>query len=169
MKKHQRIADSNDQTKPQHRPGLPPGFLDSNVTVDRKPEERLIRLNEYWSYDPALHSIGLTVLLEQVDLKKLEAQTQTLADSQNARGWTVTFDYAATGEGRCVCLLRSHEKTEADARAHFRERFFADSDDQAWTYWNQGVEVHPGAYWPEYIKGYTTPPDELEMRWESIF
>jgi hypothetical protein len=137
---------------------------DENQEVDAG---QLIRLNEHDSYDPQLNTIGLTSMLEDVDLGKLDQQAQTIADEENTRGWTVVSDYFATGEGRHVYYLRSSARSEAEAREHFRARFFKDSDDQHWAWILIGLEVHPGAFWPEYLTGFLMPPDELEMHWQS--
>ena len=128
---------------------------------------KLIRLNEHYSYDPKLNTIGLTRALEGVDHEKLDRQAQTFADQENAHGWTVISDYFATGEGRHVHYLRSSASSEEEARGAFRARFFKDADDKHWEWVLIGVEVHRGAYWPEYLTGFRMPPDELEMHWQS--
>jgi hypothetical protein len=129
----------------------------------------LIRLNEHYSYDPKLNTIGLTSALEGVDHEKLNRQAQTFADQENANGWTVVSDYSATGEGRHVYYLRSFAGSEEAARADFRARFFKDADDQHWAWVLIGLEVHSGAFWPDYVVGYRMPPDELEMHFHSRF
>jgi hypothetical protein len=128
---------------------------------------QLIRLNEHYSYDPQLNTIGLTSALEGVDHEKLNRQAQTFADQENTRGWTVVSDYFATGEGRHVYYLRSNASSEMEARDHFRARFFKDADDQHWAWMLIGLEVHRGAFWPEHLAGFQIPPDELEMHWQS--
>jgi hypothetical protein len=76
----------------------------------------LVRLNEHYSYDPQLNTIGLTSALEGLDHEKLNRQAQTFANQENAHGWTVVSDYFATGEGRHVYYLRSSASSEAEAR-----------------------------------------------------
>jgi hypothetical protein len=127
----------------------------------------LVRLNEHYSYDPQLNKIGLTSTLEGVDHEKLNRQAQIFTDQQNAGGWTVVSDYFATGEGRHVYYLRSSASSEEEARDHFRTRFFKDANDQHWAWVLIGLEVHRGAFWPEYLTGFRMPPDELEMHWQG--
>jgi hypothetical protein len=127
----------------------------------------LVRLNEHYSYDPQLNTIGLTSALEGVDHEKLDRQAQTFADQENAHGWTVVSDYFATGEGRHVYYLRSGARTEEEARDEFRTRFFKDASDEHWNWMLIGLELHQGAFWPEYLTGFRMPPDELEMHWQS--
>jgi hypothetical protein len=137
---------------------------------DQKVEsDKLIRLNEHYSYDPQLNTIGLTSALEGIDHAGLERQAQTFAARENTQGWTVVSDYSATGEGRHVYYLRSFAGSEEAARDEFRARFFQDADDQHWAWVLIGLEVHRGAFWPEYLAGYRMPPDELEMHWQSRF
>lgn len=130
---------------------------------------KLILLNEHYSYDPQLNTIGLTNALEGLDHEKLNQQAQAFADQENAHGWTVISDYFATGEGRHVHYLRSFSSTEAEARDEFRARFFKAADDQHWAWVLVGLEVHHGAFWPEYLTGFRIPPDALEMHFESRF
>jgi hypothetical protein len=128
---------------------------------------KLIRLNEHYSYDPRLNTIGLTSALEGLDIEKLDRQAQTFADQENTRGWTVVSDYFATGEGRHVYYLRSSASSEAEARDEFRTRFFKDANDEHWNWILIGLEVHRGAFWSDYLTGFRMPPDELEMHWQS--
>jgi hypothetical protein len=121
------------------------------------------------SNDPQPNTVGLTSMLDGVDLEKLDRQAQSFADQENAHGWTVVSDYFATGEGRHVYYLRSSVSSEAEARDHFKARFFKDADDQHWAWILIGLEVHRGAFWPEYLTGFRMPPDELEMHWQSLF
>jgi hypothetical protein len=144
---------------------------DANLSHEDENQEadagQLIRLNEHDSYDPQLNTIGLTGMLEGVDLKKLDRQAQSFADQENAHGWTVVSDYFATGEGRHVYYLRSFASSETEARDHFRARFFKDASDEHWNWMLIGLELHRGAFWPEYLTGFQIPPDELEMHWQS--
>ena len=130
---------------------------------------QLIRLNKHYSYDPKLNTIGLTSALEGLDHEELDRQAKSFADQENKNGWTVVSDYFATGEGRHVYYLRSSADSEAGARDDFRSRFFKDANDQHWDWILIGLEVHPGAFWPEYLTGFRMPPDELEMHWEGRF
>ena len=156
-------------------PGLPPRFEQPNDSEDSKDSSipkgqgGLIRLNEYWSYNPQLHTIGLTSTLEQIDMGKLKTQTQVYANQVNAQGWTLTIDYFATGEGRHVYYLRSHASNEQEARVHFQEHFFAEVSEDAWAFWSLGLQIHRGVYWPEFLSGFLIPPSELEMHWSSDF
>jgi hypothetical protein len=127
----------------------------------------LVRLNEHYSYDPQLNTIALTSALEGLDHEKLNRQAQTFANQENAHGWTVIWDYFATGEGHHIYYLRSSASSEAEARDEFKARFFKDADEQHWEWVLLGLEVHPGALWPEYLAGFRMPPDELEMHWQS--
>ena len=128
---------------------------------------QLIRLNKHYAYDPKLNTIGLTSALEGLDHEKLDRQAKSFADQENTNGWTVVSDYFATGEGRHVYYLKSYSSSEAQARDHFRARFFKDADDQLWAWILIGLEVHSGAFWPEYLTRFQMPPDELEMHWRS--
>jgi hypothetical protein len=144
---------------------------EANINPEGENQEvdsgNLVRLNEHYSYDPQLNTIGLTSALEGLDHEKLNRQAQTFANQENAHGWTVVSDYFATGEGRHVYYLRSNASSEAEAREEFRARFFKDADDNHWEWVLIGVEVHRGAFWPEYLTGFRMPPDELEMHWQS--
>ena len=135
-----------------------------NLDVD---SAQLIRLNELYSDDPKLNTIGLTSALEGLDHEKLDRQAKSFADQENTNGWTVVSDYFATGEGRHIYYLRSYSSSEAQARDHFRSRFFKDANDQLWAWILIGLEVHQGAFWPEYLTGFQMPPDELELHWHS--
>jgi hypothetical protein len=42
----------------------------------------LVRLNDYYSYDPQLNTIGLTSTLERLDHEKLDRQAQTFVDQE---------------------------------------------------------------------------------------
>ena len=137
---------------------------DGDQDVD---SDQLIRLNKHYSYDPKLNTIGLTSALEGVDHEKLDRQAKSFADQENTNGWTVISDYFATGEGRHVYYLRSSADSEAGARDDFRARFFKDANDQHWEWILVGLEVHQGAFWPEYVSGFQMPPDELELHWHS--
>ena len=128
---------------------------------------QLIRLNAHYSYDPKLNTIGLTSALESVNHEKLDRQAKSFADQENTNGWTVIWDYFATGEGRHVYYLRSSADSEAATRDDFRARFFKDADDRHWEWILIGLEVHQGAFWPEYVSGFQMPPDELELHWHS--
>jgi hypothetical protein len=156
-------------------PGLPPRFEQANDSEGSEnssiPEDLgdLIRLNEYWSYHPRLHTIGLTSTLKQIDMGTLDAQTQVHANGVNARGWTLTIDYAATGEGRHTFYLRSYAASKDEARAQFRKHFFAEVSENDWGFWNLGLQIFRGTYWPEYLAGFSIPPDELQMHWSSDF
>ena len=124
---------------------------------------KLIRLNKHYSYDPKLNTIGLTSALEGLDHEKLDREAKSFADQENTNGWTVVSDYFATGEGRHVYYLPSSADSEAEARDDFRARFFKEADDKHWAWILIGLEVYPGAFWPEYLTGFRMPPDELEM------
>jgi hypothetical protein len=100
---------------------------------------------------------------------EFERQLKALTSRINAEGWTVISDYSATGEGRHVYYLRSNAGSEVEARDAFRARFFANADEERWAWELIGVEVHRGAFWPDFLKGYRTPPDVLEMHWPSRF
>jgi hypothetical protein len=149
-------------------PGLPPTLHEPFNLEPGATAESLVRMNEYWSYDPSTHSIGLTTMLEAGRLAENRTAFLSSVAALNAQGWTLIIDYAATGEGRHVWYQRSHASSKALAIEEFRETFFKHDDDKAWTFWSQGLEVHQGAYWPEYVKGYVMPPSQLEMHWESI-
>jgi hypothetical protein len=100
---------------------------------------------------------------------KLEHAANPFLSALNASGWTVISDYAATGEGRHVYFLRSFASSESEAQNEFRAHFFKDADDERWAWVLTGIEVHPGAFWPEFLPGFRTPPDSLEMHWKSMF
>jgi hypothetical protein len=55
--------------------------------------------------------------------------------------------------------------SEDEARDYFRSHFFTDLNDDDWTKWSVGLHVHRGAYWPEFLHGFSEPPDQLEMHW----
>jgi hypothetical protein len=152
-------------------PGWPPTMLDPRRVapsiLEKIDPNALVRMNEFWSYDPRTHTIGLTSMLEGIDHAKLEAQVAVVAHQVNATGWTVLIDYMATGEGRHVWYKRSHASTEAEAIEDFRMRFFSDDTPEAWEFWSKGLEVYPGAFFPSFISDYRVPPNELEMHWES--
>ncbi len=152
-------------------PGLPPTLYDpeqhNRSNLEHSDPSDLVRMNEFWSYDPRTHTISLTSLLEEIDHAKLEAQVSVVAHHVNATGWTVLIDYMATGEGRHVWYKRSHAATEAEAIDDFRTQFFGNDTPEAWAFWSKGIEVYPGASFPDYISGYRVPPNELEMHWES--
>jgi hypothetical protein len=148
----------------QNEENTNPESMDQEVDAGK-----LIRLNEHYSYDPQLNTIALTSALEGVDHEKLTREAQTFTDQENAHGWTVVSDYFATGEGRHVYYLRSSASSETEAQDEFRTRFFKDADDQHWEWMLIGLEVHRGAFWPEYLTGFRMPPDTLEMHWQSRF
>jgi hypothetical protein len=152
-------------TNPGINYGLPPMLEDDNAPSNFEDANGLIRLNEFWSYHPKLHTIGLTKTLEQIDMDKFERQSQSNANEANARGLTLMIDYAASGEGRHVYYLRVLGMSEDEARDYFRSHFFVDLSDDDWTKWSAGLHVHRGAYWPEFLHGFLVPPDELEMHW----
>jgi hypothetical protein len=152
-------------TNPGNNYGLPPMLEDDNALSNFEDANGLIRLNEHWSYHPKLHSIGLTKTLEQIDMDKFERQSQANANEANAQGLTLTIDHAATGEGRHVYYLRVLGMSEVEARAYFRDHFFADLSDDDWNKWSVGLLVYRGAYWPDYLHGFLEPPDQLEMHW----
>jgi hypothetical protein len=145
--------------------GLPPTLENPHAPSNFENETGLIRLNEFWSYHPKLHTIGLSATLEQFDMTKIEQRRQALANDANAGGWTLTIDHFATAEGRHVYFLRSRTASEDEARAHFRRYFFADLNDDDWTQWSLGLHAHRGAFWPDFLSGMQVPPDELEMHW----
>jgi hypothetical protein len=164
--------DDGTQSEPSEiNSGLPPMLFNPDQHDQRNLEHAnpstLVRMNEYWSYDPRSHMIGLTTMLEGIDHVKLEAQAATFASQVNANGWTVLIDYMATGEGRHVWYKRSQAVTEPEAIEDFRIQFFGNDTPEAWEFWSKGIEVYPGAFFPNYISGYRVPPSELEMHWES--
>jgi hypothetical protein len=147
--------------------GLPPTLENPQASSHFENENGLIRLNEFWSYHPKLHTIGLTTTLEQFDMTKIEQRRQALANDANAGGWTLSIDHFATAEGRHVYYLRSRTASEEEARDHFRRFFFADLNDDDWNQWSLSLHVHRGAFWPDYLTGMQVPPEELEMHWYS--
>jgi hypothetical protein len=154
-------------------PGLPPSLLDpeqhNRSSLEHTDPSGLVRMNEFWSYDPRTHMIGLTSVLERLDHTKLERQASAFAAKVNAGGWTVIIEYFATGEGTHVWYQRVHGGTKIAAIANFRETFFANDSDEAWAFWSIGMMVYEGTHWPEFVKGYRIPPDTLEMHWQSQF
>jgi hypothetical protein len=166
--------DEGTQSEPiEINPGSPPTLRDpephNRSSLEHPDPTILVRMNEFWSYDPRTHTIGLTTMLEGIDHAKLEAQVSAAAQQVNASGWTVLIDYMATGEGRHVWYKRSHAATESEAIEDFRTQFFGDDTPEAWAFWSKGIEVYPGAFFPNYITGYRIPPNELKMYWQSQF
>jgi hypothetical protein len=155
------------------RPGLPPTMHDPSevdlTTLEQTDPNALVRLNEYWSYDPRMHMVGLTSVLTGLDHEKAERQASAIAAEAYAGGWTVIIEYFATGEGTHVWYQRVYGGTKEGAIETFRSTFFANDSEEAWAFWSIGVTVHVGAFWPGYVKGYRTPPDTLEMHWQSQF
>jgi hypothetical protein len=168
---HDLSQENTSGTAENISPGLPPTLLNPNEVNPKALEQidpnALVRMNDYWSYDPRSHTIGLTSVLVGLDHAKLEEIASSVAAKVNAEGWTLLIDYFATGEGTHVWYKRVHDGTREAAVASFRASFFADSTEEAWAFWSQGLEVHEGSHWPEYVKGCKIPPDSLEMHWQS--
>jgi hypothetical protein len=143
--------DDGTQSEPSEiNSGLPPMLFNPDQHDQRNLEHTdpigLVRLNEFWSYDPRSHMIGQTSFLEGLDHTKLERQASAFAAKVNAGGWTVIIEYFATGEGTHVWYQRVHGGTKIAAIANFRETFFANDSDEAWAFWSIGMTVYEGSH-----------------------
>ena len=168
-----RARVSNHPQPRSSKPGTPRNtvMLDRATNLNEIPseirtEKSLITFDQNWAYDPILNMIGPVKELERLNLEQIARDKQASADQINSVGLTLVWDYFATGEGRRVCYLRT-ELDEVQAREAFRKRFFANLADQDWMWIADGLEVHRGTFWPDFLNGYRTPPDSLEMHWYS--